>query len=161
MLVILQGIKLSWMPTFKLKFCTEKYLSRELASWSSWCSGASCCLQTQVWDQGVMVKYNYLDNFFPTLWDLGDVRTGFYLWLEILRARGLQDDLRKSINCYNGKKRHFYWVGIIMNVLMGQKWTLFFFFKRFYLSFRERGIEGEREGEKYQCTRELLIGCLL
>ena len=30
---------------------------------------------------------------------------------------------------------------------------LFFFFKRFYLfSFRERGREGEREGEKHQCV---------
>ena len=34
--------------------------------------------------------------------------------------------------------------------------------KRFYLFiFRERGREGEREGEKHWCARETLIGCLL
>ena len=27
--------------------------------------------------------------------------------------------------------------------------------------FRETGREGEREGEKYQCERKMLIGCLL
>ena len=33
---------------------------------------------------------------------------------------------------------------------------LFFFF----FGFRERGREGEREGEKHQCKRETSIGCL-
>ena len=37
-----------------------------------------------------------------------------------------------------------------------------FFPQRFYLFiFRERGREGEREGEKHQCARETLIGCSL
>ena len=37
----------------------------------------------------------------------------------------------------------------------------FFFLKRFYLFvFRERGREGEREGEKHQCARNTSIGCL-
>ena len=36
-----------------------------------------------------------------------------------------------------------------------------FFFLRFHLfTFRERGSEGEREGEKHQCARETSIGCL-
>ena len=40
---------------------------------------------------------------------------------------------------------------------------LFFPFKDFIYSFifRERGREGEREGEKHQWVRETLIGCLL
>ena len=34
------------------------------------------------------------------------------------------------------------------------------FLKRFYLfTFRERGREGAREGEKHQCARETSIGC--
>ena len=38
-----------------------------------------------------------------------------------------------------------------------------FFLKNFIylLFFRERGREGEREAEKYQCVRETSIGCLL
>ena len=38
-----------------------------------------------------------------------------------------------------------------------------FFKKRFYLyTFRERGREGDREGEEHhQCARAILIGCLL
>lgn len=35
MLRIQKGIKLSWKPVFKLKFCIEMCLSREPASWSS------------------------------------------------------------------------------------------------------------------------------
>ena len=36
------------------------------------------------------------------------------------------------------------------------------FFKGFYLFiFRERGREGDREGEKHWCEREISIGCLL
>ena len=33
-------------------------------------------------------------------------------------------------------------------------------FKRFYLFIFQREGKGEREGEKYQCARETLIGCL-
>ena len=37
-----------------------------------------------------------------------------------------------------------------------------FIFLRFYLfTFREKGREGEREGEKHQCGRETWTGCLL
>ena len=37
-----------------------------------------------------------------------------------------------------------------------------FFFLRFYLfCFRERGREGEREGEKHQCARGISVGCFL
>ena len=35
-----------------------------------------------------------------------------------------------------------------------------FFLKKFYFFILERGREGEKEGEKHQCTRETLIGCL-
>ena len=35
-------------------------------------------------------------------------------------------------------------------------------FLRVYLFiFREMGREGERKGEKHQCVRKILIGCLL
>ena len=41
-----------------------------------------------------------------------------------------------------------------------QVFYLFIWFIWFYLSL-ERGREGEREGEKHICVREILIGCLL
>ena len=57
--------------------------------------------------------------------------------------------------------------------LVGNKWTSFHInsllcifkyldsFLRFYLfTFRERGREGEREGEKNRCVRDTSIGCL-
>ena len=38
---------------------------------------------------------------------------------------------------------------------------LYLFLKRFLkFIFRERGREGEREEEKYQCAREISVGCL-
>ena len=37
----------------------------------------------------------------------------------------------------------------------------FFFLKIYLFTFRERGREGEREGEKQQCARDTLMGCLL
>ena len=38
---------------------------------------------------------------------------------------------------------------------------LLFFFLRFYLFiFRERGSDGEREGEKHWCMRDTLVSCL-
>ena len=49
------------------------------------------------------------------------------------------------------------------------RWTVaaigafFFFFKILFVClfvFRDRGSEGEREGEKHRCERETLIGCL-
>ena len=37
--------------------------------------------------------------------------------------------------------------------ILGHLQNFFYFFKRFYLFiFRQRGREGEREGEKYQCV---------
>ena len=40
--------------------------------------------------------------------------------------------------------------------------TFFFFFclSKILFIFRERGREGERQGEKHQCMRERFIGCL-
>ena len=35
-----------------------------------------------------------------------------------------------------------------------------FFKDIMHLFFRERGRDGEREGEKHQCVREILIDCL-
>ena len=36
--------------------------------------------------------------------------------------------------------------------MLGKIYPFHFIFKRFYLFFRERGKEGEREGENHQCV---------
>ena len=49
---------------------------------------------------------------------------------------------------------------IILNKSLKNK-SILYIFRRFYLFiFRERGREGEREGEKHWCVRDTLISCL-
>ena len=48
-----------------------------------------------------------------------------------------------------------------MYVLESPPSNCLFFLKIYLFTFRERGREGEREGEKQQCARDTLMGCLL
>ena len=56
-----------------------------------------------------------------------------------------------------------HWLGWKKGVRDGQEEIVLFFylFLNILFIFRERGREGEREGEKHQCERETSIGCLL
>ena len=48
-----------------------------------------------------------------------------------------------------------------LNTSVLSVYTLFKKILFIYFFFRERGREGEREGEKHRCEREMSIGCLL
>ena len=56
-----------------------------------------------------------------------------------------------------GHKETFF---LIETFRVMEMFSVFFFLKILLITFRERGREGEGEGEKHQCTRDTLISCL-
>ena len=83
------------------------------------------------------------------------------LWASLLLSFGMptgtQSDSCSHI-CANLNQRETRATG---SIVLSPSLVSFFFFLRFYVFiFREKGKEAEREGEKHQCERETMMGCL-
>ena len=110
------------------------------ANWFSSCYLAACPLCTGCPSPPLLLVLMNVPSLIPWLWDFHTVRfsghSGYFLFLNLLLS--------------------FFWLCeeakcIYLCLHLGWK-SKKNFFLRFYLFILERGKEGERKGEKHQCT---------